>query len=223
VAENSDDKGQAVQVLSVANPALPVRQAYPAGITAGVSTGGSTLAGLWAVGSGSTLYVGTVDGSSASDQPVTITAYSASTNALTPAQLGVPLNIPAGYFIQSMAVQGTTVVATLTDSAIASSKILVASFSNPAAPTMAMIAPTAGCVFESQNFIAVQNGYAFVGCGMSPGIEVVQFSTASAPVLVGQAGATLTGVNFLALEGSYLYAVDLEGNLDTLLVGTTFQ
>jgi len=62
-----------------------------------------------------------------------------------------------------------------------------------------------------------------VGCGMSPGIEVVQFSTASAPVLVGQAGATLTGVNFLALEGSYLYAVDLEGNLDTLLVGTTFQ
>ena len=223
VAENSDDKGQAVQVLSVANPALPVRQAYPAGITAGVSTGGSTLAGLWAVGSGSTLYVGTVDGSSASDQPVTITAYSAATNALTPAQLGVPLNIPAGYFIQSMAVQGTTVVATLTDSAIASSKILVASFSNPAAPTMAMIAPTAGCVFESQNFIAVQNGYAFVGCGMSPGIEVVQFSTASAPVLVGQAGATLTGVNFLALEGSYLYAVDLEGNLDTLLVGTTFQ
>jgi hypothetical protein len=222
VAENSDDSEQAVQVVDVTNAAAPVKVPYPAGVTAGTSTGGQMLAGIWVAGVGSTLYVATVDTMDAPDQPVTITAYNAAANAANPVQVGV-LQVPMGYAVQNISVTGTTLVATLFNGTTSVWKVMVANFANPAAPTYVTVDPTKGCGFESQNFIALQNGYAFMGCGMDKGIEVVQFKNPAAPVVLGEIGTSLVGVGFISPQGRYLYAVDMNGNLDTLDGGTVFE
>ena len=219
IAENSDDSGQAVQVVDVGVPTLPVKvNAPPLGITAGTG-----LAGLWAAGSGHLLYVGTVHSSASSTVPVTITAYDASVNPVNPPAASAALNIPAGYSIQAMSVTGSTVVATLYNQTTSNWQVMAASFANPAAPTSATVAATSGCGFESQNFIALQGSYAFMGCGMGKGIEVVNFGNLAAPVVTGQIATSLTGVGFISPQGRYLYAVDQNGELDTIDAGTTFQ
>jgi hypothetical protein len=223
VAENSDDAGQAVQVVNVTNAAAPVKVPYPAGITAGVSTGGQMLAGIWVAGAGSTLYLATVDTADAPDQPVTITAYNTAANATSPVQVGVPLQVPMGYTVQNISVTGTTLVATLFNGTTSVWKVMVASFANPTAPTYVAVDPTKGCGFESQNFIALQNGYAFMGCGMDKGIEVVQFKNLAAPVVMGEIATSLVGVGYISAQGRYLYAVDLNGNLDTIDGGSLFE
>lgn len=224
VAENSDDAGQAVQVVDVTSPQAPVRlNTGSQGVTAGKSSGGAMLAGIWAAGSGKTLYVATVDDVQVTDQPVTITAYDTSANAVSPVQVGKALNVPEGFAVQSLAVTGTTVVATLFDAATQASQVMVASFANPAAPSSAAVAATQGCGFESQNFIALQGSYALMGCGMGTGIEVVDFSSQSAPVVKGEMATTLNGVGFISPQGRYLYAVDQDGKLDTVDVGTVLE
>jgi hypothetical protein len=223
VAENSDDSEQAVQVADVTNPAAPVKVAYPAGVTAGVSTGGQMLAGIWVAGVGSTLYVATVDTIDAADQPVTITAYNAAANAINPVQVGAALQVPMGYAVQNISVTGTTLVATLFNGTTSVWKVMVASFANAAAPTYVLVDPTKGCGFESQNFIALQNGYAFMGCGMDKGIEVVQLKNPAAPVVMGEIGTSLVGVGYISPQGRYLYAVDMNGNLDTIDGGSVFE
>ena len=228
VGENSDDPGQAVQVVNVMQPSAPVKvNAAPQGVTAGVSSGGATLAGLWAAGSGTTLYVGTVDDVAATDQPVTITAYDTSANAVSPVQMGAALNVPMGYALQNMSVSGTTVVATLYNATTKAWELLVAQFpaasGGTGAPSAVTVAPTVGCGFKAQNFIAMEGSYAFVGCGTGTGIEVLNVSNAAAPVVVGVMGASLNGVGFVSVQGRYVYAVDADGNLDTLDAGTVFE
>jgi hypothetical protein len=238
VAENSDNPGQAVQILDPSTPSAPVKVNTPGngeGITAGTNASNGTLAGLWAPGSGSVLYVGTVTIPASVGQDPTITAYDAGQSATTPVKLGNTLNVPAGssgYLIQNMSVQGTTVVATMYDNVAGDPGIiLVADFSNPSSPSYRTLSPTSGCVPGASNFVAMQNGYAFFGCGSpstSPtGIEVVNVSNPAVPVLLGQiAGATsatpLTRVNFIVPEGRYLFAVDINGNFDTIDTGSLF-
>lgn len=230
VAENSDDAGQAVQIVNASNPSKPV-QSNPLGsglgVSGGNSTGGGALAGLWAPGSGTLLYVGTNTVPGSEGQPVTITAYDAGQNALTPVKVGVSLNLPAGYLIQNMGVQGTTVVANLWNGVGGSAGlIVVASFANPNAPTMVQVAPTSGCVPGAGSFIAMQNGYAFFGCGspgtLQTGIEVVSVANPTAPMLLGQIATSLTRVNYIVPEGRYLFATDIQGNFDTIDAGSLF-
>jgi hypothetical protein len=234
VPENSDDGGQAVQILDPSVPSAPVKVNMAGngeGVTAGTNGNGDIVSGLWAPGSGTVLYVGT--NANATGQPVTITAYDAGQNATTPVKLGVALNLPAGYLIQNMGVQGTTVVATLynVNAMTNAAEILVASFANPSSPTSTMIAPTSGCIPGAGNFIAMQNGYAFFGCGspgtLQTGIEVVSVSNPASPVLLGQIAMGLTRVNFIVPEGRYLFAVDGSpgsngGNFDTIDTGSLF-
>jgi len=233
VAENSDDQGQAVQIVDPSVPSAPVKVnplGNGEGISAGTNSQGGGLVGLWAPGSGTVLYVGTSTQTYDAGEPVTITAYDAGQNATNPVQLGNALNVPAGttgYLIQNMAVQGTTVVATLYDNVAGDPGIiLVADFSNPSSPSYQTIPPTSGCVPGASNFIAMQNGYAFFGCGSpstSPnGIEVVNVSNPANPVPLGQIATGLTRVNFIVPEGRYFFAVDINGNFDTIDTGSLF-
>lgn len=231
VGENSDDPGQAVQVVNVMQPSAPVKaNPVPLGVTAGQSSGGATLAGLWAVGSGSTLYVGTVDDVAAADQPVTITAYDTSANAVSPVQMGGSLNVPMGYAVQNMSASGTTVVATLYNATTQAWQLMVAVFPvqngvtnvlEP--PSYVTVSPTAGCGFKAQNFIAMAGNYAFVGCGAGAGIEVLNVGHPTAPAVVGVMATSLSGVGYVSAQGRYVYAVDAAGNLDTVDAGTVFQ
>jgi hypothetical protein len=230
VPENSDDGGQAVQIIDVSNPSTPVKVntiGNGLGVSGGTSSAGGTLAGLWSPGSGTLLYVGTNTVPGSEGEPVTITAYDAGQNATTPVQVGVPLNLPAGYLIQSMGVQGTTVVANLWTTVNGSpGLIVVADFSKPNAPTMVQLAPTPGCVPGAGSFVAMQNGYAFFGCGsggtVQTGIEVVQVTHPASASLLGQIATSLTRVNFIVPEGRYLFATDVGGNFDTIDTGSLF-
>jgi hypothetical protein len=226
VPENSDDPGQAVQIVDPSVPGAPVK--VSGGISAGTNSQGGGLVGLWAPGSGTVLYVGTSTQTYDAGEPVTITAYDAGQNATTPVQLGTALNLPVGYLIQNMGVQGTTVVANLYDANATMNQalILVADFSNPSSPSYQTISPTSGCIPGASSFIAMQNGYAFFGCGspgtLMTGIEVVNVSHPANPVLAGQIATSLTRVNFIVPEGRYFFAVDINGNFDTIDTGSLF-
>jgi hypothetical protein len=110
-------------------------------------------------------------------------------------------------------------------------EILVADFSTPSAPSYVTLAPTSGCIPGASNFIAMQNGYAFFGCGApgtsATGIEVVKVSNPASAVLLGQIATSLTRVNFIVPQGRYLFAVDGSpvsqgGNFDTIDTGSLF-
>ena len=236
VAENSDDIGQAVQIVNVANPAAPAKLALPAGITGGQSSNGSPLAGLWAkgsvagaqaAGSALTLYVGTIAVTSPQGESATITAYDAGSNPTTPVKMGVAWNVPAGFTVENMAATGTTVVAALWNSFTGAVQIVVVSFQNPAAPTASSVQPTPGCIPGNRNFIALSGKYALMGCStagtLRTGIEVLDVSNLTAPVLLGQMGTSLYHVDAISVQGRYVYATDDVGNLNTLDAGTLFQ
>jgi hypothetical protein len=230
VPQNSDDAGQAVQIIDPSVPTAPVRlnAMGGVGISSGTDANGGIVSGLWAPGAGNILYLGT--NANTTGQSVTMTAYDAGQNATSPVKLGT-LNLPAGYLIQGMGAQGTTVVANLWNATAGSAQILVANFANPNSPTMTAIAPTSGCVPGAGNFVAMQNGYAFFGCGspgtLQTGIEVVQVSNPAAPVLLGQIATSLKRVNFIVPVGRYLFAVDGSsatngGSFDTVDTGSLF-
>jgi hypothetical protein len=229
VPENSDDAGQAVQVVDVSEPARPVKVTgtrwAPAGVTAGRSVQGGALAGIWAPSSGTSpsstrLYVGTITVPGSEGQAVTIAAYDVGRDAERPVQVGKVVSLGAGYIIENMAVEGTTVVANLWNWKTKDAAIAVVDFADEGAPRVATIAPTKGCVPGAGNFIEMKNGLALFGCStLGPslyGIEVVDVRDAARPVLLGLVATELKRVNFLSLQGRWLYAVDVEGRLDVV-------
>jgi hypothetical protein len=230
VPENSDDAGQAVQVVNISDAARPRKVkgllGFPAGVTAGRSASGGVLAGIWAVGQGPVLYIGTITVPGSEGQPVTLAAYDTGRNAERPERVGRVVDLPAGYIIENMAAEGTTLLANLWDAKTGSARIAVVDFSNADAPSVAMLMPTPGCVPGAGNFIEMKSGFALFGCStLGPslmGIEVVDVRNVSKPVLAGRVGTELKRVNFLSLQGQWLYAVDAEGKLDTLDTGGAF-
>jgi hypothetical protein len=224
VPENSDDAGQAVQVVDVSEPSRPVKvtgvRGFPAGVTAGRSLQGGALAGIWAPTSGGRLYVGTITVPGSEGQAVTIAAYDAGRDAERPVRVGQAVSLGPGYIIENMAVEGTTVVANLWNQREKKAAIAVVAFADESAPRVTTIEPTRGCVPGAGNFIEMKQGLALFGCstlGTSlNGIEVVDVRDASRPVLLGIVAQELKRVNFLSLRGRWLFAVDVEGKMDVV-------
>jgi hypothetical protein len=225
VPENSDDRGQAVQVVD-AEGMKKVRGwlGFPAGVTAGRSVGGGVLAGMWAVpGSVGRLYVGTITVPGSEGQAVSIAAYDAGRDVERPVQVGRVVSLPAGYIVENMVAEGTTVVANLWNGTTKDAEIAVVDFWDEAEPRVVMMKPTPGCVPGAGNFIEMRQGLALFGCstlGASlMGIEVVDVHDTAKPRLLGRVAEELKRVNFLSLQGRWLFAVDVEGNLDTVDLG----
>jgi len=229
VPENSDDAGQAVQVVDISDASRPVKvtgvRGFPAGVTAGRSFQGGVLAGLWAPASGASpsetrLYVGTITVPGSEGQPVTIAAYDAGRDAERPVRVGQAVSFGPGYIIENMAVEGTTVVANLWNGKTKYAVIAVVDFADERAPRVSTIEPTKGCVPGAGNFIEMKQGLALFGCstlGTSlNGIEVVDVRDASQPVLLGVVATELKRVNSLSLQGRWLFAVDVEGKMDVV-------
>jgi hypothetical protein len=166
------------------------------------------------------LYVGTITVPGSEGQAVTIAAYDVGRDAERPVQVGKVVSLGAGYIIENMAVEGTTVVANLWNWKTKDAAIAVVDFADEGAPRVATIAPTKGCVPGAGNFIEMKNGLALFGCStLGPslyGIEVVDVRDAARPVLLGLVATELKRVNFLSLQGRWLYAVDVEGRLDVV-------
>jgi hypothetical protein len=232
VPENSDDAGEAVQVVDVSDTARPVKVAgvrgAPAGVTAGRSVQGGVLAGIWAPAGGAStsgprLYVGTITVPQSEGQPVTIAAYDAGRDAERPVRVGQTVSLEAGYIIENMAVEGTTVVANLWNEREGRAAIAVVDFANEQAPRVTTIEPTKGCVPGAGNFIEMKKGLALFGCStLGPslnGIEVVDVRDAGRPLLLGLVATELKRVNFLSLQGRWLFAVDVEGKMDVVDMG----
>jgi len=227
VPENSDDAGQAVQVVDVSDAARPVKVLGSRGLAAGVSAGRSyqagVLAGIWAPASGSRLYVGTIKVPGSAGQAVTITAYDAARDAERPVQVGPGVSLMPGYIIENMAVEGTTVVANLWNEREGKAVIAVVDFAGDGLPRVTSLQPTKGCAPGAGNFIEMKHGLALFGCstlGSSlNGIEVVDVRAPSRPELLGRVATELKRVNFLSLQGRWLFAVDVEGKRDVVDMG----
>jgi hypothetical protein len=228
VPENSDDRGQALQVVDASDGLRLVKVrgvwGFPAGVTAGKSVGGGLLAGIWAVlGDAGRLYVGTITVPGSEGQPVTIAAYDTRKSAERPVQVGRVVNLPAGYIIENMAAEGTTVVANLWNGKTKDAEIALVDLWDESSPKVVTLKPTPGCVPGAGNFIEMNQGLALFGCSTLGeslmGIELVDVHDPAKPVLLGRVAQELKRVNSLSLQGRWLFAVDVDGRLDTVDLG----
>jgi hypothetical protein len=151
-------------------------------------------------------------------------AYDAGRDAERPVRVGQVVSLMPGYIIENMAAEGTTVLANLWNGREGKAVIAVVDFADERAPRVTTIQPTKGCVPGAGNFIEMKRGLALFGCstlGASlNGIEVVDARDASRPVLLGLVATELKRVNFLSLQGRWLFAVDVEGKMDVVEFGS---